>query len=632
MEPGPAGDLDRPHRADHRADRRVPDARPPDGRHRPAAPPAAQAPRPRHPEPRPHAVGPRPRVPGRRVRGPGRHEAARHPRGAPRLLLPDHRRRVHAHPRPREARLAPGAHRGAARAGAGRRAEVHPLEAQRRRGVRGVPADQVRRAEALLARGRGDGHPAARRGARRGRGPRDGRGRHRHAAPRQAQRARQHRRQAGLADLPRVRGQPRPGPGARLRRREVPPGRRGQVLPDVRRRRDHGVADVEPVAPRGRRPGARGHRAGQAGPARQGPRRLHRPARRHARRRRVRGPGRGRRDAEPGAAARLPHRRHRARDRQQPGRLHHRPGAHPLDALLHRRGEDDRRAGLPRERRRPGGLRLGGAPRGGVPRAVELRRRDRHDLLPAPRPQRGRRPLDDPARDVRRHRRQALGPQDLHRVAHRAWRHLARRGRARAARLRQPARARVQRGPRAGEGAGRSPARRSSGSRRSRPPCRPRCRSTSSSASPGAFVDAPRGLHRAPARQAGARAPRQGRRDRHRGGHRLGVRRAAGLRLAAHRRQARPALRAGHPPRHVRAAALGDHRPAHRRGVRAAAQPHRRPGPVHGLRLGAVRVRRGRLRVRLLGGEPQRAGGLGGPVRRLRQRRPVDHRRVHLVR
>ena len=50
------------------------------------------------------------------------------------------------------------------------------------------------------------------------------------------------------ADLPRVRGQPRPRPGARLRRREVPPRRRGQVLPDVRRRRDRGVAGLQPVA------------------------------------------------------------------------------------------------------------------------------------------------------------------------------------------------------------------------------------------------------------------------------------------------------------------------------------------------------------------------------------------------
>ena len=52
------------------------------------------------------------------------------------------------------------------------------------------------------------------------------RGGHRHAAPRPAQRAGQHRRQAVLADLQRVRGQPEPVAGARLRRRQVPPRRR----------------------------------------------------------------------------------------------------------------------------------------------------------------------------------------------------------------------------------------------------------------------------------------------------------------------------------------------------------------------------------------------------------------------
>ena len=53
--------------------------------------------------------------------------------------------------------------------------------------------------------------------------------------------------------------------------------------------------------------------------------------------------------------------------------------------------------------------------------------------------------------------------------------------------------------------------------------------------------------------------------------------------------------------------------------------------PVLGLRLAAERVRRGRLRVRLLGRQPGGAGLLGGPVRRLRRRRADDHRRVHLL-
>ena len=54
--------------------------------------------------------------------------------------------------------------------------------------------------------------------------------------------------------------------------------------------------------------------------------------------------------------------------------------------------------------------------------------------------------------------------------------------------------------------------------------------------------------------------------------------------------------------------------------------------PVLRARLAAQRVRGDGLRVRLLGGEPGRAGPLGGPVRRLRQRRPVHRGRVHLLR
>ena len=67
-------------------------------------------------------------------------------------------------------------------------------------------------------------------------------------------------------------------------------------------------------------------------------------------------------------------------------------------------------------------------------------------------------------------------------------------------------------------------------------------------------------------------------------------------------------------------------------GVLPAAQPLGQPGAVPALRLGALGVRRRRVRVRLLGRQPGRVRGLGSPVRRLRQRRPADHRRVHLVR
>ena len=62
------------------------------------------------------------------------------------------------------------------------------------------------------------------------------------------------------------------------------------------------------------------------------------------------------------------------------------------------------------------------------------------------------------------------------------------------------------------------------------------------------------------------------------------------------------------------------------------ATPDRRPGEVLRLRLAAQRVRGAGLRVRLLGGQPEGAGALGGAVRRLRRRRPDGHRRVHQLR
>ena len=88
----------------------------------------------------------------------------------------------------------------------------------------------------------------------------------------------------------------------------------------------------------------------------------------------------------------------------------------------------------------------------------------------------------------------------------------------------------------------------------------------------------------------------------------------------------------GLPARHVHPAARGRHRPCHGSRVRPAQPPRRQPGAVPALRLRALGVRRRRLRVRLLRRQPGRPRALGGPVRRLRQRRPVGHRRVHLLR
>ena len=209
-----AGRQDRQGAGDHR---RLPHPRPPDGRHRSAELPAAPAPRPGRALPRADPVGPGPGVPGRRVQRPAVHEAARRPRRAARLLLPHRRRRVHAHHGSGAAQVDPAAGRGQAREAADRRAEVHPRPAEQRRGVRDLPADQVHRPEAVLPRGRRDRHRPAGRRAEQGRRVRHGRGRHRHGAPRPAERAGQHRRQALLADLPRVRGQHGPGPGPGLR-------------------------------------------------------------------------------------------------------------------------------------------------------------------------------------------------------------------------------------------------------------------------------------------------------------------------------------------------------------------------------------------------------------------------------
>ena len=135
-----------------------------------------------------------------------------------------------------------------------------------------------------------------------------------------------------------------------------------------------------------------------------------------------------------------------------------------------------------------------------------------------------------------------------------------------------------------------------------------------------------RRLHRAPEGDAAAAAPR--RRD-HRRPDRLGHRRDPRVRLAADGRSPGAAGRPGLAPRHVRVALRHDHRPDQRRRVDAAGLAHRGPGEVLRLRLAALRVRRARLRVRLLRGPARGAGALGGAVRRLRQRRPDRHRRVH---
>ena len=116
-------------------------------------------------------------------------------------------------------------------------AAAHPRPTQCRRGAGDVPADQVRRPEAVQPGRRRNGHRLAGRGAVPGRRPEPGRGRYRYAAPWAAQRAGEYRRQAVREDLQRVRGKYRPGNGARLRRRQVPPRLEGHVPRAERRPR-----------------------------------------------------------------------------------------------------------------------------------------------------------------------------------------------------------------------------------------------------------------------------------------------------------------------------------------------------------------------------------------------------------
>ena len=158
-------------------------------------------------------------------------DARRDPPRAARRVLPHDRHRVHAHPGHRRAALDPGSSvEGVKFQLSQRRAALPARPAERGRGVREVPRHQVRRHEALRARGRRVGHPDPRHHPV-GAPPTTGstasvlgmahRGR--------LERAGQHRRQELRPDLPGVRGLRRPELGAGLGRREVPPRRVGQV-------------------------------------------------------------------------------------------------------------------------------------------------------------------------------------------------------------------------------------------------------------------------------------------------------------------------------------------------------------------------------------------------------------------
>ena len=205
-------------------------------------------------------------------------------------------------------------------------------------------------------------------------------------------------------------------------------------------------------------------------------------------------------------------RRHAARRHQQPGRVHdQRSRRRPFDALLQRRCEDDRGPDLPRERGRPGGGGVRGAPRARLPHEVPQGRGDRPGLLPPARPQRGGRAGGDPAAHVPGDPQARDCAPDL-RPAARAGRPAGRgpgrrdaRGLSPRPRGRPPAGAGVRRHERQQVHGGlepphRAPTRR----RRSRPrSTRKRMDALAKHAHPGA-----RGFHAASARRAHHRRPR----------------------------------------------------------------------------------------------------------------------------
>ena len=114
-------------------------------------------------------------------------------------------------------------------------------------------------------------------------------------------------------------------------------------------------------------------------------------------------------------------------------------------------------------------------------------------------------------------------------------------------------------------------------------------------------------------------------------GHRLVDGRAPGLRHAARRGLPGAPVGPGLRARHLLAAPLRADRPGDRAALHAAQARRRRPGPLRGHQLDAVGGGGAGLRVRLLAGRAQRARHVGGPVRRLRQRRPGGDRPVHLL-
>ena len=423
---------------------RVPRPRPPLRQHRPARDRVRRGARARAGELRPRRGRPHEHVLHGRHERPARARDLARDRGAPAGdVLQLHRSRVHPHRGARAASVAPAADGVDAQPRVARppRAAPYPHEAHRGRDPRAVHPQELRRPQALLARGRRE-HDPDDRSARRGLGPARHRGsRHRHGPPRSPQRAGQRHGQERARDLRRVRRQA-PGALLRRRRREVPPRllERGD---DAGPPAGAPVDGVQPEPPRVGRPRRRGPRPRED--------RSQEAQEHHAaappRRRGVHGPGHRRRDAESRRPRGVHDGRHRPPHREQPDRLHDGPQGFAVDPLLLRHGAHAARAGLPRERRGPSGRHPGHAPGDRVPSAVQAGRRHRHVLLPQVRPQRGRRAALHPAAHVRAHRQEADGPRGLRLAPARRRQHHARRGRRHRPGSPRLARARARGGP-----------------------------------------------------------------------------------------------------------------------------------------------------------------------------------------
>ena len=318
----------------HRADPRLPRARPPDGRHRPARVRAAPPPRPRRRRRTASRCGTSTASSPPAASAASRCMKLRDILGVLRdsycrtvgieymhIQDPEQRRWI-------QERVERPPHQAAARGAAADPAASSTRPRRSRPSCR--PSSSGRSGSRL--EGGESRHPAARRDRARGRAT---------TSSTRSSSAWPHRGRLNVLanivgkslrpDLPRVRGQHRPAHRPRLRRREVPPRRRGHLHRARRRRRSR--SRWRPTR-RTSRPSTRCSRA-SPGPSRTSStaaRRLHRAAAADPRRRGVRRPGRRRRDAEPVPAARLPHRRHRPRRRQQPGRLHHLAGRVALSA------------------------------------------------------------------------------------------------------------------------------------------------------------------------------------------------------------------------------------------------------------------------------------------------------------